>query len=53
MDGDMAVTGTELDAMSEKELDDKIAKISVYARVSPENKIRIVEAWHYKGFSQK
>ena len=49
MDGDMAVTGTELDAMSENELDDKIAKISVYARVSPENKIRIVEAWQRKG----
>lgn len=48
-DGDMAVTGTELDAMSEEELDQKIAKISVYARVSPENKIRIVEAWQRRG----
>ena len=49
MDEDLAVTGAELDAMSEEELDSKIAKISVYARVSPENKIRIVEAWQRKG----
>lgn len=48
-DGDISVTGLELDAMSDKELDEKIAKISVYARVSPENKIRIVEAWQRKG----
>ena len=48
-EGDMAVTGQELDAMNEEELDDKIGKISVYARVSPENKIRIVDAWQRKG----
>ncbi|ADQ61124.1 cation-translocating P-type ATPase [Lactobacillus delbrueckii subsp. lactis] len=48
-EGDLAVTGLELDAMSDKELDDKIEKISVYARVSPENKIRIVDAWQRKG----
>jgi len=48
-EGDIAVTGIELDAMSDEELDEKIAKISVYARVSPENKIRIVEAWQKKG----
>jgi len=48
-EGDMALTGTELDAMSDNELDEKIAKISVYARVSPENKIRIVEAWQRRG----
>lgn len=48
-DGDMAVTGTELDVMSEEELDRNIEKISVYARVSPENKIRIVEAWQKNG----
>ena len=46
---DMAVTGAELDEMSEDELDEKIAKISVYARVSPENKIRIVDAWQKRG----
>lgn len=48
-DGDIAVTGLELDSMSDAELDDKITKISVYARVSPENKIRIVDAWQRKG----
>lgn len=48
-EGDLAVTGLELDAMNDKELDDKIEKISVYARVSPENKIRIVDAWQRKG----
>lgn len=47
--GDMAVTGMELDAMSDEELGQNIEKISVYARVSPENKIRIVEAWQKKG----
>lgn len=48
-EGDLAVTGTELDAMSDQELDEKITKISVYARVSPENKIRIVDAWQRRG----
>lgn len=48
-DGDIAVTGPELDAMSDEELDKVIEKISVYARVSPENKIRIVDAWQRKG----
>ena len=47
-DGDRAVTGTELDAMSEAELDAQVEHISVYARVSPENKIRIVKAWQRK-----
>ena len=48
-DGDIAVTGAELDAMTEDELNEKLASISVYARVSPENKIRIVTAWQKKG----
>lgn len=48
-DGDLAITGSELDAMSDEELDQKIESISVYARVSPENKIRIVDAWQRKG----
>ena len=48
-EGDMAVTGMELDAMSDEELDSVLARISVYARVSPENKIRIVEAWQRRG----
>lgn len=47
--GDYAVTGSELDQMSDEELYTKIDRISVYARVSPENKIRIVEAWQKKG----
>ena len=48
-DGDMAITGAELDGMSDDELDRMVEKISVYARVSPENKIRIVKAWQRKG----
>ncbi|NRN93968.1 Calcium-transporting ATPase 1 [Lactobacillus helveticus] len=47
-DSDMAVTGLELDKMSDEELEQKIEKIAVYARVSPENKIRIVNAWQKK-----
>ncbi len=47
--GQRAITGTELDAMSEEELDKVVEEISVYARVSPENKIRIVKAWQKKG----
>ncbi len=47
-EGDIAVTGQELDAMSEAELNEKLESISVYARVSPENKIRIVKAWQAK-----
>ena len=49
MDGDLAITGAELDLMSDEELDKKVEQISVYARVSPENKIRIVKAWQKKG----
>lgn len=48
-EGDMALTGLELDALPDSELDACIGKISVYARVSPENKIRIVEAWQRRG----
>ena len=47
--GDLAVTGTELDQMTDGELDRKLESISVYARVSPEHKIRIVEAWQRQG----
>lgn len=46
---DEALTGQELDALSDAELDMEIERISVYARVSPENKIRIVDAWQRKG----
>ena len=48
-DGDRAITGAELDAMNDSQLDAEIEHISVYARVSPENKIRIVRAWQRKG----
>lgn len=48
-EGDMALTGMELDAMSDDDLEENITKISVYARVSPENKIRIVDAWQKRG----
>ena len=48
-DGGEAVTGAELDAMSDDELDRRVRNISVYARVSPENKIRIVKAWQRAG----
>ena len=48
-DGDVSVTGQELDNMSDEELDGVLESISVYARVSPENKIRIVDAWQRKG----
>ena len=47
-DGDLAITGAQLDAMSDRELDAQVENISVYARVSPENKIRIVKAWQRK-----
>ena len=48
-EGDKAITGAQLDAMTEEQLDQEVEHISVYARVSPENKIRIVKAWQRKG----
>ena len=48
-EGDDAITGVQLDAMTDEELDARVEKISVYARVSPENKIRIVKAWQRRG----
>ncbi len=47
-EGDRAITGVELDKMTDEELDNSVENISVYARVSPENKIRIVKAWQKK-----
>ena len=49
LNGDKAITGSELDLMTDSELDKEVENISVYARVSPENKIRIVKAWQRKG----
>ena len=48
VEGDKAITGAELDNMTDTELDSVLESISVYARVSPENKIRIVKAWQRK-----
>ena len=48
-DGDMAIEGVELEKMSDEELEKSVEKISVYARVSPEHKIRIVNAWQKLG----
>ncbi|MBF7097792.1 cation-translocating P-type ATPase [Alkalibacter mobilis] len=48
-EGDKAITGVELDDMTDREFDGMLKKISVYARVSPENKIRIVKAWQRQG----
>ena len=46
---DEAVTGSDLDKMSDEELEKNIEKYSVYARVQPEHKVRIVNAWKKKG----
>ncbi len=48
-EGDKAVDGVELDSMTDAQLDEELEKISVYARVSPEHKIRIVSAWQRRG----
>ncbi len=48
-EGDRAVTGAELSHMNEEELRNQVREISVYARVSPEDKIRIVQAWQSRG----
>lgn len=47
-DRSQAITGAEIDKMSEEELDQNIEKYGVYARVQPEHKTRIVEAWKSK-----
>ena len=46
---DEAITGTELEEMSDEELIRNVRKYSVYARVSPEHKVRIVKAWQANG----
>ena len=47
--GDIAITGQELDKISDKDLENNIMKYSVFARVSPEHKVRIVKAFRSKG----
>jgi len=44
-EGDIAVTGAELELMSDEEFDANVTRYSVYARVAPEHKVRIVKAW--------
>ncbi|MTL84037.1 HAD-IC family P-type ATPase, partial [Turicibacter sanguinis] len=48
-EGDLVLDGNELDAMSDAELHEKLEHISVYARVAPAHKIRIVQAWQELG----
>lgn len=48
-EGDMVLDGATLEKMSDEELARDLEKISVYARVAPEHKIRIVNAWQAKG----
>ena len=47
--GDLAITGEDLDFMPQELLEQDVDKFSVYARVSPEHKMRIVKAWQKKG----
>ncbi|KAF0227647.1 MAG: Ca2+-transporting ATPase [Erysipelotrichaceae bacterium] len=49
LEGDRVVTGNELDEMSDQDLFDQVKQIVVYARVSPEHKMRIIDAWKKHG----
>jgi Ca2+-transporting ATPase len=44
-EGDTAITGAELEKLSDEEFNENVAKYAVYARVAPEHKVRIVKAW--------
>ena len=48
-DGDEVMTGEELERISQEEFESKVRNITVYARVSPLHKLKIVEAWKKKG----
>ena len=48
-DGDLSITGTELEKMDEKTFDENVDKYTVYARIAPEQKVKIVTAWQKKG----
>ena len=48
-EGDIALDGVELDGMTDGELEERLPRAAVYARVSPEHKIRIVSAWQRRG----
>jgi len=49
-EGDIVLTGVELDALENKEFEDIVEKVSVYARVYPEHKLKVVEALKNKGY---
>ncbi|HER08041.1 MAG TPA: calcium-translocating P-type ATPase, PMCA-type [Bacteroides sp.] len=44
-EGDLSITGTELERLDEREFAENVSRYSVYARVAPEHKVRIVKAW--------
>ncbi|MCE5192396.1 cation-translocating P-type ATPase, partial [bacterium] len=48
-EGSLALSGPDLDALSDKQFEDEITKIAVYARVAPEHKLRIVRTWRQRG----
>ncbi len=48
-DGDLTITGTELDRLDEKTFNENVDKYTVYARIAPEQKVKIVTAWQKKG----
>jgi Ca2+-transporting ATPase len=48
-EGELVLTGVELDQISDEEFGKQVEKVAVYARVSPEHKLRIVNAWKKKG----
>ena len=48
-EGDLAITGTELDKLDEEDFNENVEKYSVYARIAPEQKVKIVTAWQKKG----
>jgi Ca2+-transporting ATPase len=48
-EGDMVLTGEELEAMGDEEFEAVVGNVSVYARVSPTDKLKIVKAWKHRG----
>ncbi len=49
-ENDLTLTGSELDSLEEKEFEDRVERVSVYARVYPAHKLRVVEALKKKGY---
>src|SRR3989338_1964145 len=48
-DGDLILTGQDIDRLSEKEFSEKLESVSIFARVTPEHKLRIIEAYKLRG----